>query len=250
MKQIIPKSLLIFLASILSTSLGIGGGIILVPGFIFLNIEAKKAIPLSLLCILIIGFFGSIQHLDFLMYEFDYKLIYLIPGGILGAIFGCFCLKKAKNKFLTGFIIFYFTLVGLIMFFNIEFSSLNIATKPLYLFVAGFLMCTVSTLVGIGGGGILIPVLIYVFNIKTKSYVPISIAFMVFNKLTASLINLKNKLVDIKILYLAIPIALIGTIIGKNIYNVISADNIKQGVGGLLLLNAIFIIIKSILAKK
>lgn len=74
---------------------------------------------------------------------------------------------------------------------------------------------------GIGGGGLLVPILILYLNFNTKEAIPISKLMIFAGSLTALLMGLKNKnpyrdatAIDYNIAIVVIPLVLFGTMIG------------------------------------
>lgn len=79
----------------------------------------------------------------------------------------------------------------------------------------------ISNAGGIGGGGLLMPILVLYLNFNPKEAVPISKLMIFTGALTAFLLGLKNKnpfreasAIDYNITVLVIPLVLFGTMIG------------------------------------
>lgn len=94
MQNIIILVAIGFIAGIVSASLGVGGGILVVPLLIFfLKTEMKQAIGTSLAVIVPIALVGAISHYK-LGNIIDPKLALLIAvGGIVGALLGALLVK-------------------------------------------------------------------------------------------------------------------------------------------------------------
>ena len=106
----IKKVLLGILAGFVSGLFATGGGMILVPAFIYLlNMEDKKARGTSTLCILVMVITSG-----FFYYKNDYidwnTGILCATGGIIGGFFGAKLLKNISEKVLKimflGFLIY------------------------------------------------------------------------------------------------------------------------------------------------
>ena len=95
------------IAGIICGLFGTGGGMILVPAFIYmLKIEPKKARATSLLCMLVMVVISSIFY--YKNNNIDWKVGALCAiGGIAGGYFGAKILKKVPDYILKiAFIIF------------------------------------------------------------------------------------------------------------------------------------------------
>lgn len=100
MKKILKKILIGFIAGMISGFFTAGGGLILVPAFIYmLKMEPKKARATSIFCILPMvittAFFYSNNNL------INWKTgIYCATGGIAGGFVGAKLLNKVSDKYL------------------------------------------------------------------------------------------------------------------------------------------------------
>jgi len=84
-----------------------------------------------------------------------------------------------------------------------------------------FFGSAISNAGGIGGGGLLVPILILYLNFYAKEAIPISKLMIFTGSLTAFLMGLKNKnpfrdatAIDFNIVIILIPLVLFGTMIG------------------------------------
>jgi uncharacterized membrane protein YfcA len=80
---------------------------------------------------------------------------------------------------------------------------------------------------GIGGGGLLVPILILYLNFNTKEAIPISKLMIFTGSLTAFIMGIKNKnpyrdatAIDFNIAIVVIPLVLFGTMIGVTLNKV------------------------------
>lgn len=80
---------------------------------------------------------------------------------------------------------------------------------------------------GIGGGGLLIPILLILLNFKTHEAIPISKLMIFTGAVTSFLMGLKNKnpyrnviAVDLNIALILIPLILFGTMVGVTLNRV------------------------------
>ncbi len=107
----IKKVILGLIAGIICGLFGTGGGMILVPAFIYmLKIEPKKARATSLLCMLVMVIVSSIFYYKNNYIEWKVGVFCAI-GGIVGGYLGAKILKKVPDYVLkiafTIFIVYY-----------------------------------------------------------------------------------------------------------------------------------------------
>lgn len=109
LRKYLKQMIIGFLAGLVSGFFSTGGGLILVPAFIYiLNIESKKARATSVFCILPMVIVSS-----FFYYRGDYInwniAILCAIGGIIGGYIGAKLLKKLPERYLKiSFTIFLF----------------------------------------------------------------------------------------------------------------------------------------------
>ncbi len=93
---------------------------------------------------------------------------------------------------------------------------------------------------GIGGGTILIPILIFFFHIEQQIAQSINLLSFIPLSIVAIIIHLKNKNIDIKIaLHLIIP-GLIGALLGSMLAVSISSEYLKKFFGIFLLIMGLY----------
>lgn len=96
----IKKALIGIVAGIICGLFASGGGLILVPAFIYLlKIEDKKARGTAILCILPMVFTSSIFYYKDKFIDWKIGIMCAI-GGVIGGIIGAKLLKKMKTKYI------------------------------------------------------------------------------------------------------------------------------------------------------
>ncbi len=90
-----------------------------------------------------------------------------------------------------------------------------------------FIGSALSNAGGIGGGGLLVPILILFLNFNTKEAIPISKLMIFTGALTAFIMGIRNKnpyrnatAIDYNIAIVVIPLVLFGTMIGVTLNKV------------------------------
>lgn len=111
----------------------------------------------------------------------------------------------------------------------------------------------IFTSLGMGGGAILIIILTIILNVEQKTAQQVNLIFFVCSSLISIILNLKEKRIKIREIYLVIIFGIIGTIIGTNIALKIDVKILRKAFGIFLLIMAIIettSIFKEILNKR
>ena len=262
----IPLLLIISAAvGFLTGLLGIGGGFLMTPILIFLGIPPVYAVANGANNILAASVSGSLAH--YFKRQIDLKMgLLILIGGLVGSIIGVeifiFFLKKGTINSVIS--ISYFILlssIGLLMFYeslsemrrirnnkfirrrmhqhywihNLPFK-VRIHDSKLYISAIGpiffgVLIGLVSSLLGVGGGFILVPILIYIIGMPAKLVPGTSLFAMIFVMIIVSLLHaISNKTIDI---YLVMILAF-GSVFGAQLGSVISSKLAGEELRGLL----------------
>ncbi|MCA1030762.1 sulfite exporter TauE/SafE family protein [Bacillus timonensis] len=207
---------------ILSGFFGIGGGFVLTPILLLIGYSPIYAIPTSLLYTVATSFSGSIAH--FRMKNIEWKTAILI--GIMGIMATqiaqpfVFYLEE-MNLADTLIPLFYLVLIS---YFSIIMFKKNSSTnKPgtLNKKVPSIIVCTliglfagaVSTILGVGGGFIIVPLLIRFLRFPSKKAVGTSLVSVLLI-VTFGYISYSNV---IKIDYVNSSFLIIGALIGSQL---------------------------------
>ena len=262
----IPLLLLISAAvGFLTGLLGIGGGFLMTPILIFLGIPPVYAVANGANNILAASVSGSLAH--YFKNHIDVKMgVLILVGGLIGSIIGVeifiFFLKKGTINSLIS--ISYFILlssIGLMMFYeslsemrrirnnkfikrrmhqhywihNLPFK-VRIHASKLYISAIGpiffgLLIGLISSLLGVGGGFILVPILIYIIGMPAKLVPGTSLFAMIFVMIIVTLLHaIANYTIDI---YLVFILAL-GSVVGAQLGSIISSKLAGEELRGLL----------------
>ena len=154
--------------------LGIGGGLIIVPAFLYLaqhllNIDIEHGMPMaiatSLSTVIFTGLSSARTHLKFGNID-THIVTYCAIGIALGATLGAFFATKISGVMLQRIFAGLVILIALQMIFGRNKISSHTLGKP-SLGVIGVGSGFVSALMGIGGGALLVPILVW-FQINIK----------------------------------------------------------------------------------
>ncbi len=242
MKRI--KSLLLgFIAGLFSAGLGIGGGICLVPGLMFLmGYEIKKAVGTSLIAIVPVAFVGIIAH--YIIQPGNVKPIvalFVVIGSIAGARFGATLVNKISSNKLSRLFALLLLFVGLrlIGIIRIPFEPLPTGAIYPWLVVLGLASGLVSSLFGIGGGIITVPVLYFFFGLTMLQTINTSLVVILFTTFAGATFHRKFNNIDIGLIKFLVPAALVGAVIGAIIANLLPAQILKIILGIIVVLCSI-----------
>ncbi len=232
-----------FLVGFMSGLFGVGGGFLMTPLLIFMGIPPSTAVGTEAVQILGSSVSGAIAHGR--KKNIDYEIgIFLLIGGIFGSTVGVIIfnfLKESGNIDLIINILYviFLATIGILMLIEstlsilrkdevqvrkkkrrtfLDYMPMKLRFKRSKIYISIFLPITIgiivgllSALMGVGGGFIMVPAMIYLFRMNTISAIGTSLFQIVFITLNVSILQATyNQSVD---LILAIFL-LIGGVIG------------------------------------
>ena len=249
------------IVGILSGMFGVGGGFLMTPLLFFIGIPPAVAVASEANQILGASFSGAIAH--FRRKNVDIKMgCLLILGGIIGSIFGVELFRIFKNLGQLELIIkvcyvLFLGIIGMIMFFEslraLNYKSKNIKvrktrhhswvqglplkmrfrTSNLYIssipaVFIGFFVGILASIMGIGGGFIIVPAMIYILGMPTKVVVGTSLFQIIFvTGVTTYLHAVKNFSVDIILSFLLLVGGVIGAQFGVRVGLKLKAEQLR-----------------------
>lgn len=155
-------------AGIFAGLLGLGGGIIIVPALFFIfmkqglstDILMHMAVATSLTTIIFTAISSTWAHHCHGAVRWPVVGL-LVPGIIAGCITGAFVADQLKSDNLRIAFAVFEILVALQVAFNIKPSAKMVLPGKFVMMVAGAVIGTLSTLLGIGGGTMTVPFLLW-----------------------------------------------------------------------------------------
>lgn len=247
--------LLGLLTGFASSFLGIGGGVILVPGLLFLGIEIKKAIGTSLAGLIFISAVGVIIHFFINPANINFYLAFLfLIGGIFGSKIGAVIVKKINPKNLMLFFALFLIFISLSVLNFLDFSIFgNVKEYFLVIIISiffGFFGGLTSSLFGVGGGAIYVPVLSVLFGFSMHQAIPTSLLTITLTTLFGAFFHKKINTLDLSAAKIIIPSGIIGAIIGAICSSFVPSPNLKSIFGIFLIFVSIYLIFKFFKSKK
>lgn len=248
-------------AGILGGLLGIGGGIILIPALawifskqgisydLIMHIAAGTSLS-SIIFIALSSAYGHAKRGSKIWSVYKKMVLGIIIGTIFGAIFGHF-LPNRILEILFGIFVLFFSVR---MIINIKQKPSRRLPNPFLLFLISFIIGTKSGILGIGGGAIIIPFLIYC-NIPIRNVVAISascsvtiaiigcISYIIIGHYAINLPRLSVGYVYLPAFLGIIITAPIFAQIGAYLSHKLQVETLKKILGAILLLIAIKMLI-------
>ena len=170
------------IAGLLAGLFGIGGGLVLVPFFLWLFTKQgfpqgtvmHSAIATSLATIIVTSIASVAAHhrLGSVLWEVVFKLA---PGVFLGAIAGAALADHLPTESLRLFFAAYLFIVGVEMAFQWQPKQAKELMSSVMLLFSGFVIGILSSILGIGGGTLTVPLLSR-YNFPMRTAVAISSA--------------------------------------------------------------------------
>jgi uncharacterized membrane protein YfcA len=123
------------------------------------------------------------------------------------------------------------------------------ANNKLMLLQYGVLIGLVTGFLGAGGGFLLIPVLVVVFNLPMKKAVGTSLLIIALNSLIGFTGDLGHFKMEWQFLLILTSIAVIGIFVGGYLSTKIDGNKLKKSFGWFILVMGVYIIVKEIFLK-
>ena len=267
----------------LSGMFGVGGGFLMTPMLMLLGIPPAVAVASEANHILAASFSGFLAHMRRLNVDFLMGSILLL-GGILGSILGVFLLKYLliigqEKIFISLSYIFILIFVGLWMLresvasikkinkgkinklhehiwlhglpFKIKFRKSHLYISIIPPIFIGFLVGTLSSIMGVGGGFILVPAMIYILGMPTQVVIGTSLLQIVFVTFVSTIMHYYiNQTVDIMLSSLLLIGAVVGAQIGTRVMVKLKGEQIRFLLAIIIIIVAIVLVGEIIITPK
>ena len=259
----------------LSGMFGVGGGFLMTPMLMLLGIPPAVAVASEANHILAASFSGFLAHMRRLNVDFLMGFI-LLTGGIVGSILGVFLLKYLlmigqEEIFISLSYIFILTFVGIWMLWEslntlkkINKGKINklhehiwlhglpfkIIFRKSHLYISiippifiGFVVGVLSSIMGVGGGFILVPAMIYILGMPTQVVIGTSLLQIVFVTSVSTIMHSYiNQTVDVVLSSLLLVGAVIGAQIGTRVMVKLKGEQIRFLLAIIIIIVAVVLI--------
>ena len=259
----------------LSGMFGVGGGFLMTPMLMLLGIPPAVAVASEANHILAASFSGFLAHMRRLNVDFLMGFI-LLSGGIFGSILGVFLLKYLliigqEKIFISLSYVFILTFVGVWMLweslsslkkinkgkinklhehiwlhglpFKIKFRKSHLYISVIPPILIGLVVGIFSSIMGIGGGFILVPAMIYILGMPTQIVIGTSLLQIVFVTSVSTIMHSYiNQTVDVVLSSLLLIGAVIGAQIGTRVMVKLKGEQIRFLLAIIIIIVAIVLI--------
>ena len=249
------------LVGILSGMFGVGGGFLMTPLLFFIGIPPAVAVATEANQIVASSFSGALAH--FRKRSIDFKMgLVLLAGGLLGAVFGIGIFNYLKGLGQVDLLVrlcyvVFLGIIGLLMFVE-SLSAMQrvrkaspakrqrgrsiaqilplktrFRTSGLYIsvippFLVGILVGVLSAIMGVGGGFIMVPAMIYILGMPTKVVVGTSLFQIIFVTAFTTLLHATtNFTVDMVLAVLLLVGGVIGAQVGTQLGTRLKAEQLR-----------------------
>lgn len=198
---IIPLILMGALTGLLSGLFGIGGGVLLVPMLVlFLGFQQRLAAGTSVAAILPAAIVGGIGYA--VQGNVDWVAAPLLAVGIvIGAQLGSFLLSRTPTGFLRWMFMVFLLAVAVSLWFVVperdDTIEITVLTGAL-LVLTGLVTGVLSGLLGVGGGVVVVPILMFFFGASDLIAKGTSLIMLIPGSISGTIGNSRRRNVDLR----------------------------------------------------
>ena len=250
------------IVGILSGMFGVGGGFLMTPLLFFIGIPPAVAVATEANQIVASSFSGALAHLKRKTVDLKMGSILLI-GGLLGAGIGIIIFNYLKSLGQVDLLVklcsvAFLGIIGSLMFierlrailktqggsipkkvrrprgfaqqlpFKTRFRTSGLYTSIIPPILVGFLVGILSAIMGVGGGFIMVPAMIYILGMPTKVVVGTSLFQIIFVTGFSTLLHATtNYTVDIALAVLLLLGGVLGAQLGSQLGTRLRAEQLR-----------------------
>jgi uncharacterized membrane protein YfcA len=235
--------IIIFLASFVLTMVGLGGGLIFSPLFVLLKFPVTTAVSASLFLNAIAAISAAITY--FRKRMIDVKLgMPLLVTSTLFAPLGAMITARINIRVFTGILALVILVASMRMLFSKKMESEGITVSSTRRIIGGAIIGAViglmAGLLGIGGGVFIVPLLIYILKVPTKTAAATSIFIVVFSSFSGFIAHISLAVTDWRFILTAAIFSIAGGQLGSRIMaEQLKGRTVRQIFGVVLLLFAL-----------
>ena len=241
---------IVFSASFILTMVGLGGGLIFSPLFVLLKFPVTTAVSASLFLNGIAAFSASINYFRKKMVDVKTGLPLLLASTLCAPL-GAMLTARINLDVFTGILALVIFLAAMRMLFSKKIESEGMAVSSVRRIIGGsiigVLIGLMAGLLGIGGGVFIVPLLIYVLRVPTKTAAATSIFIVIFSSFSGFITHISLADTDWKFILMAAIFSFTGGQLGSKIMaEKLKGRNVRQ-IFGLVLLVFVFKLVQRII---
>lgn len=211
---------IIFFSSLILTMIGLGGGLIFSPLFVLLNFSTSMAVSASLFLNGIAAMSAASVYVRKKMVDFSVAFPLIVTAS-LGAPLGALTTHRINTKIFIIVMAAVIFLAALRMLFSKQVKGEGAEVSRLRKILGGcfigIVIGFISGLLGIGGGVFVVPLLIYILKIPTRTAAASSIFIVCFSSTSGFITHASISTLDWKFILLAAVFSFTGGQIGSRI---------------------------------
>jgi len=218
-----PPALLlsvIFFASFVLTMVGLGGGLIFSPLFVLLKFPVTTAVSASLFLNGIAAFSASINYFRKKMVDVKTGLPLLVTSTLCAPL-GAMLTARIRLDVFTGILALVIFMAAVRMLFSKKIKAEGMPVSSTRRIIGGggigVIIGIMAGLLGIGGGVFIVPLLIYVLKVPTKTAAATSIFIVVFSSFSGFIAHISLADTDWKFILMAAIFSFTGGQLGSKI---------------------------------
>ena len=228
------------LAGLSSGLFGVGGGIIMVPLFVYLlNLDQKRAHATSLAAVVpiaLIGAWGYSTHGNVDLAA----VIYILLGSIVGAMYGARMLHRISLPLIQILFAVVLLLSGLRLLWSVAPAHIFHGWgSHLFLIAVGLLSGVISGLLGVGGGLLFVPALIATAGLTSLEARGTSLAVIVGTAFAGAMTHIRQGNVEQRVAWWCALGGIPGALLGASLSHDLSEGLVVKALAGVIVFVAI-----------
>lgn len=242
--------------------IGSGGSILTIPILVYVfHVSPSDATTYSLFVVGVTALAGSINGAKHKLLDFKTALYFGLSSVIAVFLMRKFLVPLLPDELLTisNFTLSTDLLIMLVFSVLMILASFSMIQKRIdvkdesreinynSLILKGVFVGLLTGFVGVGGGFLIIPALLFTAQLPMKKAVATSLIIIVFNSLLGFLGSVSTTTIQWNFLLLFTTFAVLGIFIGMYLSKKIPNDKLKPAFGWFVLLTGIYIIIKEVI---